>query len=503
MKEARPGASGMDETSELIQQRMRKLEELRKEGVDPFPNNFRVTHTSEIIHQAFDSLSDEALGASAETCSVAGRIVAIRDFGKASFIQVQDRKGRIQAYIRKDIVGDEAFKVFKKVDIGDIIGVKGRVFRTKTRELTIQVGAFQLLTKSLRPLPEKWHGLTDVEIRYRQRYLDLIVNPEAKKIFLTRTKAIRMIRNFFADRDFLEVETPMMHPIPGGAAAKPFKTYHNALAMELYMRVAPELFLKRLVIGGFERVFEINRSFRNEGISTQHNPEFTMLEFYQAYATYEDLMQMTEELLSSMVNTFKAGYSLTYQQRELDFASPWKKVRFKDSLIEYGGVDPAVLKEPSRAAALAGDLGLDLKKGTSHGRVLADLFEELVEPRLIQPTFVTHYPTDVSPLSRRNSEDPDVVDRFELFIAGREIANGFSELNDPLDQRERFIEQLRERGDEADMYLRLDEDFLNALEFGMPPTAGEGIGIDRLVMLLTDAPSIREVIFFPLLRMEK
>jgi lysyl-tRNA synthetase class 2 len=493
----------MDETSELIQQRIRNLEELRAEGVDPFPNNFPVTHTSLEIHQAFDSLSDEMLSSSAETCSIAGRIMAIRDFGKASFIQIQDRKGRMQAYLRKDGVGEQAFKLFKKFDTGDVIGVKGKVFRTKTRELTLQIETFQLLTKSLRPLPEKWHGLTDVEIRYRQRHLDLTVNPDVKKIFLTRMRSIRMIRNFFADRDFLEVETPMMHPIPGGATAKPFKTHHNALAMELYMRVAPELFLKRLVVGGFERIFEINRCFRNEGISAQHNPEFTMLEFYQAYATYEDMMQLTEELISSMVKEFHTEPSLTYQGKEIHFAPPWKKVRFKDSLVEYGEVDPVLLKEPSRAIEMAKGLGLDLKKGTSHGRVLAELFKERVEPRLIQPTFITHYPTDISPLSRRNAEDPDVVDRFELFIAGREIANGFSELNDPMDQRERFLQQLRERSDEADMVLRLDEDFLHALEFGMPPTAGEGIGIDRLVMLLADTASIREVIFFPLLRMEK
>ena len=493
----------MEESSELIQQRIRNLEELREEGINPFPNNFRVTHTSQAIHQAFDSLSDEALASSGEICSIAGRIMAIRDFGKASFIQIQDRTGRIQAYLRKDIVGDPAFKLFKKFDIGDIIGAKGKVFRTKTRELTLQVDSFQLLTKSLRPLPEKWHGLTDVEIRYRQRYLDLTVNPEVKKVFLTRMKAIRRIRNFFAERDFLEVETPMMHPIPGGATAKPFKTYHNALAMDLYMRVAPELFLKRVVVGGFERVFELNRCFRNEGISTQHNPEFTMLEFYQAYATYQDMMQMTEALLSSLVKEIHGKSSLTYQGTEIDFTPPWKKVRFKDALVEYGGVDPVLLQDPSQAVDKAKRLGLDLKKGTSHGRVLAELFDELVEPRLVQPTFITHYPTDISPLSRRNEEDPDVVDRFELFIAGREIANGFSELNDPIDQRERFLQQIKERSDETDTGLRLDEDFLHALEFGMPPTAGEGIGIDRLVMLLADAASIREVIFFPLLRMEK
>jgi lysyl-tRNA synthetase class 2 len=312
-----------------------------------------------------------------------------------------------------------------------------------------------------------------------------------------------MIRDFFAHRDFIEVETPMLHPIPGGATAKPFETHHNALDMGLYLRVAPELFLKRLVIGGFERIFEINRSFRNEGISTQHNPEFTMLEFYQSYATYENLMEMTEELLCTMVKENHGGLRLTYGGKEIDFTPPWKRIRFKDSLLESGRLDPAILKEPSKAKEVAEALGLELRKGASHGRVLADLFKEVVEPHLVQPTFITHYPTEISPLSRRNEEDSDVVDRFELFIAGREIANGFSELNDPIEQRERFLQQLKERGDEDDTDLRLDEDFLYALEFGMPPTAGEGIGIDRWIMILTDSPSIREVIFFPLLRMEK
>ena len=493
----------MDETSELIQQRIRKLEALRKEGIDPFPNDFRVTHTSRDLHETFDSLSDEELKSVGETFCLAGRIMAIRDFGKASFIHIQDRKGRIQAYLQKDIVGDQAFQLFKTFDIGDFIGLEGKIFRTKTRELTLQVQSFRLLVKSLRPLPEKWHGLTDIEARYRQRYLDLIANPKVKEIFLTRIKAIQKIRDFFTQRDFIEVETPMLHPIPGGATAKPFKTHHNALDMELYMRVAPELFLKRLVIGGLERIFEINRCFRNEGISTQHNPEFTMLEFYQSYATYEDMMKMTEELLCSMVKEIHGGLPPHLSGEGDRFYSSLEKDPFKESLLEYGKVDPAVLKEPSKAIEVAKELGLELKKGTSHGRVLADLFKEMVEPHLLQPTFVTHYPTEISPLSRRNGKDPEVVDRFELFIAGREIANGFSELNDPIDQRERFVQQLKERGDEADAFLTLDEDFLRALEFGMPPTAGEGIGIDRWVMLLTDAPSIRDVIFFPLLRMEK
>jgi len=493
----------MDETSEIIQQRIKKLEALRKDAIDPYPNDFRVTHTSRDLHEAFDSLSDEELKSIGETFSLAGRIMAIRDFGKASFIHIQDRRGRIQAYLQRDSVGEAAFQLFKTFDIGDFIGLEGKIFRTRTRELTLQVQRFRLLVKSLRPLPEKWHGLTDIEARYRQRYLDLIANPKVKEIFLTRIKAIQKIRDFFAGRDFLEVETPMLHPIPGGATAKPFKTHHNALDMELYMRVAPELFLKRLVIGGLERIFEINRCFRNEGVSAQHNPEFTMLEFYQSYATYEDMMRMTEELLGSTVKEIHGGFRLTYQEKELDFTPPWRRIPFHRSLLEYGKVDPAVLKEPSKAIEVAKELGLELKKGTSHGRVLADLFKELVEPNLLQPTFVTHYPTEVSPLSRRNGKDPQVVDRFELFIAGREIANGFSELNDPMDQRERFVQQLRERVDEADAVLTLDEDFLRALEFGMPPTAGEGIGIDRWVMLLTDAPSIRDVIFFLLLLMKK
>jgi lysyl-tRNA synthetase class 2 len=493
----------MDESGELTQQRIRKLEALKKEGIDPFPNNFRVTHTSLDLQETFGSKSDEELKTVEGRFCLAGRIVAIRDFGKASFIHIQDRMGRIQAYIQKNAVGDQAFQFFKTFDIGDFIGLEGRVFRTKTGELTIQVETFRLLVKSLRPLPEKWHGLTDIEARYRQRYLDLMANPKVKEIFLTRIRAIQRIRDFFTQRGFVEVETPMLHPIPGGATAKPFKTFHNALDMELYMRVAPELFLKRLVIGGFERIFEINRCFRNEGISTQHNPEFTMLEFYQSYATYQDMMETTEELLSSMVIEIHGKPSLTYQGREIDFTPPWRRIRFKEAVLEYGKFDPAILKEPSKAVEVAKGLGLELKKGTSHGRVLADLFKEVVERHLLHPTFVTHYPTEVSPLSRRNGDDPTVVDRFELFIAGREIANGFSELNDPLDQRERFVQQLKERGDEADFYLRLDEDFLRALEFGMPPTAGEGIGIDRWVMLLTDSPSIREVIFFPLLRMEK
>lgn len=493
----------MDETSDLFEQRVRKLQLLKKEGINPFPNDFKVSHTSKEVIERCGSLSNEELQAFEERFSLAGRIIAIRDFGKAVFIHIKDREGKIQAYLQKNILGEESFRFFKRFDIGDYIGLEGRPFRTKTGELTIQVNRFRLLVKSLRPLPEKWHGLTDVETRYRQRYLDLIANPRTKEVFLKRIQIIQRIREFFTARGFYEVETPMLHPIPGGATAKPFKTYHNALEMDLYLRIAPELYLKRLVIGGLERIFEINRSFRNEGISTLHNPEFTMLEFYQSYATYLEMMEITEELICALVKEIYGRFSIPYQGKQIDFTPPWKRIRFEDSLLEIGGLDPPVLREPSKAIEVAKNLHLELKKGTSHGRVLADLFKELVEPHLHHPTFVTHYPTAVSPLSRRNEENPDLVDRFELFIAGREIANGFSELNDPIDQRERFLQQISERGEEADASLLLDEDFLLALEFGMPPTAGEGIGIDRLVMILTDSPSIRDVIFFPLLRPER
>jgi lysyl-tRNA synthetase class 2 len=494
----------MDETNELIQQRIRKLETLKERGISPFSNRFKVSHTTGDLRRDHGDASEDALKAMETRFAIGGRVMAVRDFGKASFLQIQDRDGRIQVYLRKDVVGDEAFELFKSfVDLGDILGLEGRLFRTRTGELTLQVERFSLLTKALRPLPEKWHGLTDVEIRYRQRYLDLIVNPKVKEIFLVRSRAIQMMRDYFTARGFVEVETPMMHPIPGGATAKPFKTHHNALDMELYMRVAPELYLKRLVAGGVERVFEINRNFRNEGISTQHNPEFTMLEFYLSYATYEDLIAMTEELFGSMVETLFGKPTLTYGEKEISFARPWRRVRFKDSLIEVGGLDPSILTDPGKAFDTARGMNLDVKKEMAPGEVLAELFDEVVEPRLVDPTFVTHYPTDISPLSRRNEDDPEVVDRFELFIAGREIANGFSELNDPLDQRSRFLKQLENRNDDLDASLGVDEDYLRALEYGMPPTAGEGVGIDRWVMLLTDSPSIRDVIFFPLLRPEK
>jgi lysyl-tRNA synthetase class 2 len=493
----------MDETQPLTAQRLRKIEDLKKEGVSLFPNDFRVLNTSEDLLHRFGNATVEELKMSDESFSLAGRIIGMRDFGKAVFMHIQDRKGKIQVYVRRDRVGEEAFSLFKKADIGDFVGVTGTVFRTKTHELTIDAEGIRLLTKSMRPLPEKWHGLRDVETRYRQRYLDLLVNPKVREIFITRTKIIQLIRHFLDEREFLEVETPMMQPIPGGATARPFKTYHNALDMDLYLRVAPELYLKRLVIGGLERVYELNRNFRNEGISTQHNPEFTMLEFYQSYATFEDFMAFTEEMLGFIVQNIHGHLEIEYQGEKVDFSPPWRRLTIEEAITQWGAVNPKTLQDHDMALEYAHGLGIPLERGIPHGKILTELLGEIVEPHLFQPTFITHYPTDVSPLSRRNQANPNVVDRFELYITGKEVANGFSELNDPVDQRARFVKQLEQGlGGEMEGH-RLDEDFLLALEHGMPPTAGEGIGIDRLVMLLTDSPSIREVIFFPLLRPQR
>lgn len=490
----------MEEISELLLQRRRKVDALWEEGINPYPNDFKPVHTSADVFSSYGDVQE--LPEDPEKFVVAGRIMARRSFGKAAFIQLQDRKGRLQLYVKKDSIGDEAFAVFDGFDIGDIIGAKGYPFRTKTGELSLHVEDLRLLTKSFLPLPEKFHGLTDVETRYRQRYVDLIVNPEVKEVFLKRARIINLIREFMMEHDFLEVETPMMQQIPGGATARPFVTYHNALDMQLYLRIAPELYLKRLVVGGFERVFEINRNFRNEGISIRHNPEFTMMEFYQAYATYEDLINYTEELLCYVAQNLFGSLEFSYQGCDISFRRPWKRLTVKEAILEYGDIDAKSLEDRDLVYAYAQRIGLELPEDIGYGKLIVELFEEVAEEKLIQPTFITSYPTEVSPLSRRSDKDPEVVDRFELFVAGREMANAFSELNDPVDQKERFLLQVaeKEKGDEEAHYM--DEDYIRALEYGMPPAAGEGIGIDRLIMLLTDSPSIRDVILFPQLRRE-
>ncbi len=469
-------------------------------GIQLYPAGYNPDITAAAAAERYGEMDGEALEADPESHVMAGRILSRRDFGKASFVHIKDRTGRIQVYIRKDKVGEQAFQAFKLMDIGDIIGVEGSFFRTRTNELTLLAENVRLLTKSLRPLPEKWHGLTDKETRYRRRYLDLIVNDDVQKVFVMRSRIVQCIRDFFIGRDFLEVETPMMQPIPGGATARPFKTFHNALGMDLYLRVAPELYLKRLVVGGLERVFEINRNFRNEGVDLKHNPEFTMLEFYMAYATHEDLMALSEELFMDLVTTLFSSTIIEYQGQALDFSPPWPRISLKEAVREIGGVDQSVLGDREAAARLARKLEIPVSDRDGHGKILTRLFDYLVEPRLINPTFVTGYPTETSPLSRKNDEDPSITDRFELFIGGREIANGFTELNDPDDQRERFLRQvdLREAGDSEAQFM--DEDYITALEYGLAPTGGEGIGIDRVVMLLTDVPSIRDVIFFPHMR---
>jgi lysyl-tRNA synthetase class 2 len=492
----------MEELSELLMQRRRKVDALWAAGINPYPNDFKPLHTSADLLTAYGdvrTIEDNET----RIFTVAGRIIARRSFGKAAFIQVQDHKGRMQLYVKQNSIGPEEFERFESLDIGDIIGATGRPFRTKTGELSLHLTSIRLLTKSLLPLPEKFHGLTDVETRYRQRYVDLIVNPEVREVFVKRSRIVNLIREFMTRHDFLEVETPMMQQVPGGATARPFVTYHNALDMELFLRIAPELYLKRLVVGGFEKVFEINRNFRNEGISIRHNPEFTMMEFYQAYATFEDLMDFTEELFCHVARELLGSLDFTYQGENISFQRPWKRLTVREAIIEHGEIDAKSLADRDLAYAYGKRLGLDLPDDISHGKILIEIFEEVAEPRLIQPTFVTAYPTEVSPLSRKNDHDTDIVDRFELFCTGREIANAFSELNDPIDQKERFVAQAAEKakGDEEAHYM--DEDYIRALEYGMPPTAGEGIGIDRLVMLLTDSPSIRDVILFPQLRKEK
>jgi lysyl-tRNA synthetase class 2 len=491
----------MSEESQVLRQRKQKAEELRQAGVELYPNDFRVQDRLADIKNRYEGKSEEVLEQEERIFVCAGRIMSMRSFGRATFMHIKDESGLLQIYVKRDLIGKEEYKLFKKMDIGDFVGVRGTVFCTNTGELTIMAQELRILSKSLRPLPEKWHGLRDVEIRYRQRYVDLIVNDSVREVFIKRSKIIQKIQSFMRVHGFIEVETPMMQPIPGGATARPFKTFHNALGIDLYLRIAPELYLKRLLVGGLERVFEINRNFRNEGISFQHNPEFTMLEFYQAYATYEDLIPFTEEMICAIAQEINGSLKLTHQGKEIDLNRPWPRYSLKEALVIFGGLDSTEVEDETKLRTRAESLGVTAA-GQDSGKVITKLFDVLVEPKLEQPTFITHYPLDVSPLSRRNQVDPSLVDRFELFIAGYEIANGFSELNDPVDQKERFLQQVeaRKAGDEEAHFM--DEDYIRALEYGMPPAAGEGVGIDRLVMLFTDLPSIREVILFPHLRPE-
>jgi lysyl-tRNA synthetase class 2 len=488
----------------LIAERREKLHALKAEG-NAFPNDFRPNaHAAELV-QRFDGMDAEALEAVEEEFAVAGRMMAKRVMGKISFVRLQDGSGSIQLVVQRDSLPEGLYREFKQWDIGDLVGGVGRIFRTRKGELSVKVRQLRLLVKSLRPLPEKWHGLTDTETRYRRRYVDLIMNENARNIFRVRSKIITYIRQFMESpgRDFQEVETPMMHPIPGGAAARPFITYHNALALDMYLRVAPELYLKRLVVGGLDRVYEINRNFRNEGVSTRHNPEFTMLEFYWAYADYLDLMDMTETMMRGLAQEITGGQVVPYQGHDIDFGKPFRRLTVEEAVREFNpGLADADLWDRSVLEAACKQREIHVEDAWGPGKLLTELYEATVERQLIQPTFMTAYPTEVSPLSRRNDADPRITDRFELIVAGSEIANGFSELNDPEDQAERFRQQTaqKEAGDLEAMHY--DEDYVRALEYGMPPTAGEGVGIDRLVMLLTDSPSIRDVLLFPYMRPE-
>ncbi|MEZ4271382.1 MAG: lysine--tRNA ligase [Myxococcota bacterium] len=503
----------MNEHDTLYQQRLQKADELREDGYNPYANDFRVSTNIAAFAKEYGNVGKEELEgfASHTPLRLAGRVMAINSFGKAAFIRLQDSSsdeagvdgqmvGRLQVYVRKDKIGEDAFtKVFKRMDVGDIVGVEGRPMRTKTDELTLLADSFRILTKSLRPLPEKWHGLSDVETRYRQRYLDLISNADVRRIFRTRSQIVGHIRRFFDSRGFLEVETPMMHPIAGGAAARPFVTHHNTLNTDLYLRIAPELYLKRLVVGGFDRVYEINRNFRNEGISTYHNPEFTMLEFYQAYATYEDLMDLIETLLEEVTQEAVGGLDVKFGEQTISMAKPFARMTMLEAIAAHGGPAPDDSRKPDVARSVLEGVGVKTR-GLSDGHLVVALFEHFAESKLVAPTFIYDFPAEVSPLSRRKGSDPWFVDRFELFVAGRELANAFSELNDPVDQSQRFAAQVAAKMAGDDEAHGMDEDYVRALEHGMPPTGGLGLGIDRLVMLLTGALSIREVILFPQLR---
>jgi len=488
------------DTNEQVAQRRQKLAELRAEG-RAYPNGFERDTLSSEINDSCGELDKEAIEALDKNVIVAGRIMTRRVMGKASFVHIQDMNGRIQIYVKCDLLPEGAHEGFKHWDIGDIIGVSGKVFKTNKGELSVRASDIKLLTKSLRPLPDKWAGLSDQEVKYRQRYIDLIVNEQSRKTFIMRSKVVEAIRQFMIQRDFMEVETPMMHVIPGGATAKPFITHHNALDIPLYLRVAPELYLKRLVVGGFEKVFEVNRNFRNEGLSTRHNPEFTMLEFYWAYADFNDLMDFTEDMLREVVDSVIGDRNFESQGVNYDFNQPFTRMTVLESIIHYNPhMKLEDLSDRDAAKKIAEGLGIQVKDSYGLGKIQIEIFEETVEEKLMQPTFITAYPVEVSPLSRRNDNDPFTADRFEFFVSGREIANGFSELNDPEDQESRFLDQVAAKDAGDDEAMHFDADYITALEYGMPPTAGEGIGIDRLVMLLSDSPSIKDVLLFPHMR---
>lgn len=488
--------------NEQIAQRRSKLSALRQHTT-PYPNDFKPTHLAEKLHQEFGEQTTDFIESQAVNVTLAGRIMTKRIMGKASFVHIQDRTGRMQLYIKQGEIPDQTYQEFKEWDLGDTIGIEGILFKTKTGELTVKAQNVRLLTKALRPLPDKFHGLSDQELCYRRRYLDILVNDKSRTTFYIRSKIIEAIREFLIKKDFLEVETPMMHIIPGGAAAKPFKTHHNALDLELFLRIAPELYLKRLVVGGFERVFEVNRNFRNEGLSTRHNPEFTMLEFYQAYADYNDLMNLTEEMLQTITQKIFGTTKIINQGHEYDFGKPITRMSLQDAILHHNKhISLEEISNEAKAREIARKMNLAVQDDYGLGKIQYEIFEKTVEKNLLEPTFITQFPTEVSPLARKNDQNPFVTDRFEFFVGGKELANGFSELNDPEDQAARFQEQVNARSSGDEEAMHYDADYITALEYGLPPTAGEGIGIDRLTMLLTDSPSIRDVILFPLMRPE-
>ncbi|WP_455931322.1 lysine--tRNA ligase [Priestia aryabhattai] len=489
-----------EELNDQFLVRREKMSNLRDQGIDPFGQRFERTHTSQQLIGEYDELTKEQLEENEVPVSLAGRIMTKRGKGKAGFAHVQDLTGQIQLYVRKDAIGEEQYEIFSSVDIGDLVGVEGVLFKTKVGELSIKVKDFTLLTKALRPLPDKYHGLKDIEQRYRQRYLDLITNPESKQTFISRSRIIQSMRRYLDNHGYLEVETPMMHSIAGGAAARPFVTHHNALDMELYMRIAIELHLKRLIVGGLEKVYEIGRVFRNEGVSTRHNPEFTMIELYEAYADYKDIMALTENLIAHIAQEVLGTTKIQYGDQEVDLTPEWTRLHMVDAIKQYTGVDFWGETSVEEARALAKEHGVEINEHMQYGHIVNEFFEQKVEEQLIQPTFIYGHPVEISPLAKKNAEDPRFTDRFELFIVAREHANAFTELNDPIDQRERFEAQLKEKEQGNDEAHEMDDDFIEALEYGMPPTGGLGIGIDRLVMLLTNAPSIRDVLLFPHMR---